>query len=42
MLRPRRIDLTRLGTLRSKIPPDWIPFGLESFREQTHDPALRD
>lgn len=42
MLRPRRIDLTRLGTLRPKLPPDRAPFDLESFREQTYDPALRD
>ena len=42
MLRPRRIDLTRLAPLRSKLPADRTPFDLESFREQTHDPALRD
>ena len=42
MLRPRRIDLARLGTLRSKLPPDRNPFDLESFREQTYDPVLRD
>ena len=42
MLRPRRIDLARLGTLRSKLPPDRDPLDLESFREQTYDPALRD
>ena len=42
ILRPRRIDLTRLGTLRSKLPPDRDPFDLESFREQAYDPALRD
>ena len=37
MLRPRRIDLTRLAPLRSKLPPDRIPFDLESFREQSHE-----
>ena len=42
ILRPRRIDLTRLGTLCSSIPRDRIPLDLESFREETHDPALRD
>ena len=26
ILRPRRIDLTRLPPLRSKIPPDSVPF----------------
>ena len=42
VLRPRRIDLSRLGTLRSKIPPGHPPFDLEAFRREPHDPALRD
>lgn len=42
MLRPRRIDPARLAPLRSKIRPERIPFDLESFRNQAHDPALRD
>ena len=42
MLRPRRIDPARLAPLRSKVRPDRIPFDLESFRNQAHDPALRD
>lgn len=42
ILRPRRIDYTRLGTLRDKIPPGRPPFDLQSFREQGYDPSLRD
>lgn len=42
LLRPRRINLDRLAPLRSKLPPDRIPLDIESFREETHDPALRD
>ena len=42
VLRPRRIDYSRLGTLRSKIPPEHPPFDLQAFREQLYDPSLRD
>ena len=42
ILRARRIDLTRLGTLRSKIPPGHPTFDLETFRNERHDPAVRD
>ena len=42
VLRPRRIDYSRLGTLRHKIPPGHPPFDLEVFREQGYDPSLRD
>ena len=42
MLRPRRIDFSRLGTLRDKIPADHPPFDIRKFREQPYDPALRD
>ena len=42
ILRPRRIDYSRLGTLRGKIPPGYPPFDLEVFREEGHDPSLRD
>ena len=41
-LRPRRIDYSRLGTLRSKIPPGHPPFDIETFRRQPYDPVLRD
>ena len=42
VLRPRRIDYSRLGTLRSKIPPGHPPFDLQAFREQLYDRSLRD
>lgn len=42
VLRPRRIDYSRLGTLRDKIAPGRPPFDLQFFREQGYDPSLRD
>ena len=42
MLRPRRIDYSRLGTLRDKIPDGYPPFNIRTFREKPYDPALRD
>ena len=42
LLRPRRIDYSRLGTLREKIPRGHPPFDIRAFREKPHDPALRD
>ncbi len=42
ILRPRRVDLSRLGTLKGQIPPGHPPFDLAAFRGQPHDPALRD
>ena len=42
LLRPRRIDYSRLGLLKDLIPPDAPPFDIREFREGTYDPALRD
>lgn len=42
ILRPRRIDYSRLGTLRDKIPEGHPPFDIRKFREKPYDPALRD
>ena len=42
VLRPRRIDPTRLGALRDRIRPGHPPFDLDAFRNEPHDPALRD
>ena len=42
ILRPRRIDYSRLGTLRDKVVPDQPSFDIRKFREQPYDPALRD
>ena len=42
ILRPRRIDVSMLGGLRDKIPPDHPPFDIGKFREEGYDPALRE
>ena len=42
LLKPRRIDHSRLGVLKDLIPPDTPPFDIREFRESTYDPALRD
>jgi len=42
LIRPRRIDYSRLGTLQDKIAPGHPPFDIRKFREQAYDPALRD
>ena len=42
ILRPRRIDYSRLGTLRSKIPPGHPSFDIDTFRKGAYDPAFRD
>ena len=42
LIRPKRIDYSRLGPLKDKIPPGHPPFDIRKFREQTYDPALRD
>ncbi len=42
ILRPKRVDPSRLGTLKGKIPPGHPPFDLAAFRDEPHDPALRD
>ena len=42
ILRPRRIDPARLAPLRTKLRRGLGTFNLESFRDQPHDPALRD
>ena len=42
ILRPRRIDYDRLGTLRSKLGGKRGAFDVGAFRDEPHDPALRD
>ena len=42
LLRPRRIDYSRLGTLRDKIQGGHPAFDIRTFREKPYDPALRD
>ena len=42
ILRPRRIDSTRLAPLRGTLRHGRGTFNLESFRKQADDSALRD
>ncbi len=42
LLRPQRIDFANQAPLRDKIRRDPGPFDLADFRNQPHDPALRD
>jgi len=42
LIRPQRIDLSRLAPLRGKLPKGRGTFDLTAFRDQDHDPALRD
>ncbi len=42
LLRPRRLDPARLAPLRDKLRRRRGTFDIERFREQAHDPALRD
>ena len=42
LLRPRRIDYSRLGSLRDKIPDGHPSFSIRTFREKPYDPALRN
>ena len=41
LLRPRRIDYSRLGTLRAKISEKHSSVDIRKFREQPYDPGLR-
>ena len=43
ILRPQRIDLSKLGGLRDKIKPGTPPFDIRKFRDEGYDPyAYRD
>lgn len=42
ILRPRRIDYDRLGTLRGKLCGGQDALDVGAFRDEPHDPALRD
>lgn len=42
ILRPRRIDYSKLAPLRDKISPEHPPFDIEKFRNEPYDPSLRD
>ncbi|MBI2375071.1 MAG: AbrB/MazE/SpoVT family DNA-binding domain-containing protein [Deltaproteobacteria bacterium] len=42
LLRPRRIDHSRLAPLSGKLRRGAGTFDLDTFRAEVHDPALRD
>ncbi len=42
ILKPRRIDYSRLGTLKGKLKRGHGTFDIHTFREQPYDPSLRD
>lgn len=42
ILKPRRIDYSRLGTLKDKLRRGHGTFDIQAFREQPYDPSLRD
>ena len=42
VLRPQRMDPARLAPLRDKLRRGRGSFDLVSFRQQRHDPSLRD
>ena len=42
VLRPQRIDVSRLAPLRTHVRPGTEPFDIHAFRAPPHDPALRD
>ena len=42
VLRPHRIDLSKLGTAHDKIRRGRGTFDIHAFRDEPHDPALRD
>jgi AbrB family looped-hinge helix DNA binding protein len=42
LLRPQRVDPTRLAPLRGKLQRGAGTFDLDAFREQSRDPSLRD
>ena len=42
LLKPKRIDYSKLGILKDLIPPDAPPFDIRKFREGTYDSSLRD
>lgn len=42
LLCPRRVDPGRLAPLRQKLRRGHGSFDIDAFREQPHDPSLRD
>ena len=42
IIRPKRIDYSKLGALGDKLPAGVAPFDVGKFRERPYDPSLRD
>ncbi len=42
IIRPRRIDYSKLGALKDKLPAGKSPFDIRMFRERLYDLSLRD
>ena len=42
LLKPRRVDVSRLAPLRGRLAGSVAAFDVQTFRNQPHDPALRD
>ena len=42
LLKPKRIDNSKLAPLRDLIPDDHPPFDIRKFRDGTYDSSLRD
>ena len=42
LLKPKRIDHSKLAPLRYLIPDDYPPFDIREFRDGTYDSALQD
>ena len=42
VIRPHKLDLSRLAPLREQIDPEIDPFDVHAFRSQRHDPSPRD
>lgn len=43
VLKPRRVDMSKLGGLRDKIEPETPPFDIREFRDEGYGPsAYRD
>ncbi len=42
LIKPRRVDASRLAPLRGKVKNATPAFDIQAFREQTYDRSLRD
>ncbi len=42
LIRPKRVDVSRLGSLRKTLGADAVAFDIETFRNQAYDAKLRD